>query len=67
MKHELSWPQGNWMIVNVNKFRDIYSLPEVVGAIDKKPKISTKDYFYFKSSSYTLQCEDVVDRSKKSS
>lgn len=44
------------------------SLPGIVGAIDgthfeiRKPSLSPEDYYYFKTSGYSLQCQVVVDR-----
>jgi hypothetical protein len=43
----------------------------VAGAIDgthihiRKPYVGPKDYFYFKSSGYTIQMQAVVDRHKR--
>jgi hypothetical protein len=53
------------------EFRNLCSLPAVVGAIDcihihvAKPVEGPEDYFYFKSRGYTLNCQVVVDSRKR--
>jgi hypothetical protein len=53
------------------EFWDWCGLPAVAGAIDgthlhiKKPTLVAEDYFYFKSGGYSMQCQAVVDWSKK--
>lgn len=70
-RHEIAWPSGNRLLQSMADFRDCCGLPGVVGAIDgthfqiKKPSIGPKDYFYFKTGGYTLQCQAVVDRQKR--
>ena len=55
----------------MNAFQEFCGLPGVVGAIDgthihiRKPYVGPKDYFYFKTSWYTIQMQAVVDRSKR--
>ena len=52
-------------------FQEFCGLPAVVGAIDRthihirKPYVGPEDYFYFKTSGYTIQMQAVVDRSKR--
>jgi hypothetical protein len=51
-------------------FQEFYGLPDIAGAIDgthihiRKPVVSLEDYFYFKSSGYTIQTQVVVDQQK---
>jgi hypothetical protein len=71
MRHEISWPTGHRLRSGMEEFQDFSGLPGVVGAIDgthfdvRRPTISPEDYFYFKSGGYTMQCQAVVDKSKK--
>ena len=71
LRHEISWPTGERLQLIMNQFREFSGLPGVVGAIDgthfhiRKPNHSPEDYFYFKSGGYTMQCQAVVDRSRK--
>lgn len=71
LRHEISWPTGNRLQLTMAQFREFSGLPGVVGAIDgthfpiRKPNTSPEDYFYFKSGGYTMQCQAVVDRSRK--
>jgi len=54
-----------------NDFQRICGLPGVLGAIDgthfhiAKPRYGASDYFYFKSRGYTMNCQAVVDSSKR--
>ena len=69
--HELSWPIGQRMQETQQKFYDLCGLPGVVEAIDgthipiSKPIQGPADYFYFKSSRYTLNCQAIVDNEKR--
>lgn len=71
LRGEISWPSGNRLQMSMGQFREFSGLPGVVGAIDgthfhiRKPNVSPEDYFYFKSGGFTMQCQAVVDRSKK--
>jgi len=53
------------------KFSNLCSLPLVVGAIDRmcvsisKFQFSVVDYFYFKTSGYSMNCQAVVDSNKR--
>jgi hypothetical protein len=53
------------------EFKELCSLPAVLDAIDcthihiAKLAIGIEDYFYFKSASYTLNCQAVVDSRKR--
>jgi hypothetical protein len=70
-RHELCFPRGRRMISYMNDFKNLCGLLAVVGAIDgthfhiKKPHISPEDYFNFKTNSYTIACQAVVDSKKK--
>jgi hypothetical protein len=52
-------------------FEDFCRLLAVVGAIDgthihiKKPYVGPEDYYYFKTSGYSIQVQAVVDRWKR--
>ena len=65
------WHVGIQFIEKMHAFHQYCSLPGVVGAVDgthfeiRKPSINPEDYFYFKSSCYTIQCQVVVDISWK--
>lgn len=71
LRHEISWPTGQRLQLTMAQFRQFSGLPGVVGAIDgthfhiRKPNQSPEDYFYFKSGGFTMQCQAVVDRSRK--
>ena len=71
LRHEISWPTGNRLQLNMAQFRKFSGLPRIVGAIDgthfhiRKPNHSPEDYFYFKSGGYTMACQAVVDRDRK--
>lgn len=71
LRHEISWPTGNRLRLNMAQFREFSGLPGIVGAIDgthfhiRKPNDSPEDYFYFKSGGYSMQCQAVVDRDRK--
>jgi hypothetical protein len=68
---EMSFPQGNRLRNVMHDFQEFCGLPAVVGAIDgthihiQKPYVGPEDYFYFKSSGYTIQMQAVVDRWKR--
>ena len=53
------------------EFRELCSLPTIVGAIDcthihiAKLAIGPEDYFYFKSGGYNLNCKAIVDSQKQ--
>lgn len=71
LRHEIAWPTGNRLQMIIAQFREFSGLPGIVGAIDgthfhiRKPNDSPEDYFYFKSGGFTMQCQAVVDRSRK--
>lgn len=52
-------------------FQQFSGLPGVVGAIDgthfaiSKPRFCPSDYYYFKSGGYSINCQAVVDSSKR--
>jgi hypothetical protein len=70
-RHELSFPRGHKMLRYMNDFKHLYGLSTMVGAIDgthfhiRKPAVSPKDYFYFKTNGYTIACQAVVDSERK--
>jgi hypothetical protein len=55
----------------MSDFQDWCGMLGVVSAIDgihveiKKPSIGPKDYYYFKSGGFSMQCQVVVDRHKR--
>lgn len=71
LRHKIEWPNGNHLLAVMEEFRTFCSLPGVVGAIDgthfkiRKPPVSPEDYYYFKSSGFTIQCQVVVDRHRR--
>ena len=70
-KSQIQWPVGNDETTVMNLFHHYCSLSIVVGAVDgmhfeiRKPSTSLEDYFYFKSLSYTIQCQVVVDVNRR--
>jgi hypothetical protein len=68
--HEISWPTSERLIQIQNEYNFLCGLSGVVGAIDgthisiSKPRVGPKDYFYFKTHGYTLNCQVVVDSRK---
>ena len=71
LRHEISSPTRHKLQLIMAPFREFSRLPGILGAIDgtyfhiRKPNDNPKDYFYFKSEGFTMQCHAVVDRSKK--
>jgi hypothetical protein len=53
----------------MEEFQQFCRFPVVASAIDRthirKPYVGPEDYFYFKSSRYTIQMQAVVDRNKR--
>ena len=70
-RSQIAWPVGNQSVDVMTAFQRYYSLPAIAGAIDgthfeiRKPALSPVDYFYFKSSCYTKQCQMVVDVNRR--
>jgi hypothetical protein len=70
-RSEISFPRGNRLSNVMQDFQEFCGLPAVGGAIDgthihiRKSYMAPEDYFYFKSSGYTIQCQAVVDRWKR--
>jgi hypothetical protein len=68
---KISFPRGNRLLNVMNDFQEFCGLPAVAGAIDgthiciRKPYVGPEDYFYFKSSGYTIQLQAIVDRWKR--
>ena len=68
---KIAWPSGDRLGQTQLDFFDLCRLPIVTGAINGthisiyKPRIGTADYFYFKSSGYTINCQAVVDSKKR--
>ena len=68
LRGEIEWPKGNKLIETMQSFEQYCSLPGVVEAIDgthfeiRKPALAPRDYYYFKTFGYSLQCQVVVDR-----
>ena len=71
LRNEIRWPFGEGIQETVDSFNNLCGLPGIMGAIDGthfsigKPRYGSSDYFYFKSASYTIHCQAVVDSSKK--
>jgi hypothetical protein len=71
LRDQIAWPTGQQLLQTQSEFKDLCSLPAVVGAIDcthihiAKPRIGAEDYFYFKSAGYTLNCQAIVDSRKR--
>ena len=67
LHHEFTWPTSTHRDQVQNDFKLLCGLPAVVGAIDgmhfsiSKPRLGPKDYFYFKTHGYTLNCQAIVD------
>jgi hypothetical protein len=70
-RSEISFPRGNHLLNVMHDFQLFCGLPAVAGAIDgthihiRKPYVGPEDYFYFKSSGYTIQMQAIVDRWKR--
>ena len=68
LQSEISWPKGNSLLTTMANFQEWCGLHSVVGAIDglhfhiKKPSMMPKDYFYFKTGNYSMQCRAVCDK-----
>jgi hypothetical protein len=68
---EIAFPRGNRLLNVMREFEEFCGLPSVAGAIDgshihiRKLFVGPEDYFYFKSSSYTIQMQVVVDWKKR--
>ena len=62
LRHKIAWPCSECLRGIQVEFFDLYELPIVLGAIDGthvlifKPHVDSVDYFYFKSSDYTINC-----------
>lgn len=71
LKHEIFWSVGQKLLDIQIQFQQLCSLLNVVDAIDytqvgiKKPKHGLKDYYYFKTSDYSINCQTLVDNKKK--
>jgi hypothetical protein len=70
-REEIQFLQGNRLSNVMHDFEEFCGLPVVVGAIDgshihiRKPYLGPEDYFYFKSSGYSIQMQAVVDMHKR--
>lgn len=68
---QIQWPVGNQLIQVMSGFQRYCSLPAVAGVINgihfeiRKPSLNPEEYFYFKSSGYTIQCQVVVDVNRR--
>jgi len=71
LRHELSWSRGEWIQQIEEDFYNLCNLLGIMGAIDgthvsiSKPQNCLVDYFYFKSRSYMLNCQAIVDNKKR--
>lgn len=71
LRSEISWPTGNALHSTAAEFYQLCGLPGVLGAIDStqipisKPEHDSADYYHRKSGSYTMNCQAVVDSSKR--
>ena len=70
-RREISWPTSASLVATASAFQDLCGLPSVLGAIDgthiaiTKPSSGATDYYYFKSGGYSMNCQAVVDSSKR--
>ena len=71
LRTEIQWPYGENITEIANGFQQLCGLLGIVGAIDgmhfsiSKPHVAPSDYYYFKSGGYSLNCQAVVDSSKR--
>lgn len=71
LRNEIMWPSGDAVSTVASEFQQLCGLPGVVGAIDgthiaiSKPKYCPIDYYYFKSGGYSINCQAVVDNSRR--
>jgi hypothetical protein len=70
-RSEISFPRGPWFNTIMSEFHDFCGLLRVAGAIDGthihicKPFLGLEDYFFFKTSGYSIQMQAVINRRKK--
>jgi hypothetical protein len=70
LRDQISWPTGQHLLQIQLEFRELCSLPALVGAINcthihiAKPAVGPEDYFYFKTGNYSMNCQAVVDSRK---
>jgi hypothetical protein len=70
-RSEIAFPRGPCLTTVMNDFHDFCGLSGVAGAIDgthvhiRKPFMGLEDYFYFKTSGYSIQVQAIVDRQKR--
>ena len=68
---KIAWPSGDYLRQFQVDFFDLCRLPIVNGTINGihfsicKPRVDVIDYFYFKPNGYTINCQAIVDTSKK--
>lgn len=71
LRNEIQWPWGENVADIVDGFQNLCGLPGKVGAINgthfaiSKPHVGASDYYYFKTRGYTINCQAVVDSSKR--
>jgi len=71
LKHEISWPRRETIGEIVDGFKQLCGLPGVLEAVDgihfgiKKSCFGSADCYYFKTGLYTINCQAVVDSSKR--
>jgi hypothetical protein len=70
-RSEIQFPRGNKLMNVMKDFERFCRLPTVAGTIDgthihiRKPYVGPEDYFYFKTSGYSMQMQAIVDRNKR--
>lgn len=71
LRNEIQWPFGEGIQETAEGFRNLCGLPGILGTVDGthfsigKPRYGAVDYFYFKSDSYMVNCQAIVDSKKK--
>lgn len=71
MREQICWPRGEAAQMTAADFQQLCGLPGVMGAINgmqiaiSKPRVAAQDYYYFKSGGYSMNCQAVVDSSKR--
>jgi hypothetical protein len=70
-KYLIQWPSGHRLQTVMHEFQDWCGLPSIHGAIDythieiSRPAEFPEDYYYYKTSRYSLVAQAVVDAKKR--